>query len=79
LSFSVGAVLPLFPWFITAGTGAVIASIIIGAIAALALGAAIGFMSGRNVLGTAIRQLAVAAIAAAVTYGVGHLLGVATT
>jgi vacuolar iron transporter family protein len=79
LSFSVGAILPLFPWFITAGTSAVIASIIIGGIAALALGAAIGFMSGRNVLGTALRQLAVAAIAAAVTYGVGHLLGVATT
>ena len=45
----------------------------------LALGAAIGFMSGRNVVGTAVRQLAVAAIAASVTYGVGHLLGVSAT
>jgi vacuolar iron transporter family protein len=79
LSFSVGAILPLFPWFFTKGSVAVIASVIIGAIAALALGAAIGFMSGRNVLGTAVRQLAVAAIAAAVTYGVGHLLGVSAT
>jgi len=79
LSFSVGAILPLFPWFFTEGTAAVIASVIIGAIAALALGAAIGLMSGRNVLGTALRQLAVAAVAAAVTYGVGSLLGVSTT
>jgi vacuolar iron transporter family protein len=79
LSFSVGAILPLFPWFFIRGTGAVIASVIIGAIAALALGAAIGLMSGRNVLGTALRQLAVAAVAAAVTYGVGSLLGVSTT
>lgn len=79
LSFSVGAVLPLFPWFFSAGSSAVIASVIIGAIAALALGAAIGFMSGRSVLRTALRQLAVAAIAAAVTYGVGSLLGVSTT
>ena len=47
---------------------------IIGAIAALALGAMIGLMSGRNGLGTAVRQLAVAAVAA-VTYGVGYLLG----
>ena len=78
-SFSVGAILPLFPWFFSAGSSAVIASVIIGAIAALALGAAIGFMSGRNVLSTALRQLAVAAIAAAVTYGVGSLLGVSTT
>jgi VIT1/CCC1 family predicted Fe2+/Mn2+ transporter len=79
LSFSVGAILPLFPWFFITGSGAVIASVIIGAIAALALGAAIGFMSGRRVLSTALRQLAVAAIAAAVTYGVGSLLGVSTT
>jgi vacuolar iron transporter family protein len=79
LSFSVGAILPLFPWFFTEGTGAVIASVIIGAVAALALGAAIGLMAGRNVMGTALRQLAVAAVAAAVTYGVGSLLGVSTT
>jgi len=79
LAFSVGAILPLFPWFFTTGSGAVIASVIIGAIAALALGATIGFMSGRSVLGTALRQLAVAAVAAAVTYGVGSLLGVSAT
>src|SRR6516162_1175362 len=79
LAFSVGAILPLFPWFFTEGTGAVIASVLIGAIAALALGAAIGYMAGRNVMGTALRQLAVAAVAAAVTYAVGSLLGVSTT
>ena len=79
LAFSVGAILPLFPWFFVGGSRAVIASVIIGAIAALALGATIGLMSGRNVLGTALRQLAVAAVAAAVTYGVGSLLGVSTT
>jgi VIT1/CCC1 family predicted Fe2+/Mn2+ transporter len=79
LSFSVGAILPLFPWFFAEGAAAVVASVIIGAIAALALGAAIGFMAGRNVLATAVRQLAVAAIAAAVTYGVGHFLGVSTS
>ena len=79
LSFSVGAILPLFPWFFTEGSGAVIASVIIGAIAALALGAAIGAMSGRSVVRTAVRQLAVAAVAAAVTYGVGSLLGVSTS
>jgi VIT1/CCC1 family predicted Fe2+/Mn2+ transporter len=79
LAFSVGAILPLFPWFFTEGTSAVIATVIIGAIAALALGATIGLMSGRNVWGTAFRQLAVAAVAAAVTYGVGSLLGVSTS
>jgi vacuolar iron transporter family protein len=79
LSFSIGAILPLFPWFFVQGSTAVIASVIIGAVAALALGAAIGFMAGRSVVETALRQLAVAAIAAAVTYSVGHALGVATS
>lgn len=48
-------------------------------LSSLALGASIGVMSGRNVLGTALRQLAVAAVAAAVTYGVGSLLGMSTS
>jgi len=79
VAFSVGAILPLFPWFFTEGSSAVIATVIIGAISALALGATIGYMSGRNVVGTALRQLAVAAVAAAVTYAVGSLLGVSTS
>ncbi len=79
LSFSIGAILPLFPWFFVQGTAAVIASVIIGGVAALALGGAIGFMAGRSMVGTALRQLAVAAIAAAVTYTVGSVLGVSTT
>jgi len=79
LSFSIGAILPLFPWFFASGSGAVIASVIIGAVAALALGGAIGYMAGRSVIGTALRQLAVAAVAAAITYTVGSVLGVATT
>ena len=76
LSFSLGAILPLMPWFFTRGTAAVVSSILIGAVAALALGALIGSFAGRSVSRTALRQLAVAILAAGVTYGVGHLLGV---
>jgi len=76
LSFSVGALLPLLPWFFTSGMTAVLASVIIGALAALALGATIGSFSGQGVWRTAGRQLLAAAIAASVTYGVGHILGV---
>jgi VIT1/CCC1 family predicted Fe2+/Mn2+ transporter len=78
VSFAIGAVLPLFPWFFTSGNSAVVASIVIGAVAALLLGALIGLTAGRSIPGTALRQLAVAAVAAGVTYGVGHLLGVST-
>ena len=75
LSFSAGAVLPLLPWFFTSGFAAVLASIVIGAAAAVALGAAIGFFSGQGIWRTAGRQLFAAVIAASVTYGVGHLIG----
>jgi VIT1/CCC1 family predicted Fe2+/Mn2+ transporter len=47
----------------------------IGAAAAVALGAAIGLFSGQGVWRTAGRQLVAAVIAASVTYGVGHLIG----
>lgn len=76
VAFTVGAILPLFPWFFIGGSGAVVASIAIGAVAALLLGALIGAMAGRSVVGTALRQLLVAVLAAGVTFGVGHLLGV---
>jgi VIT1/CCC1 family predicted Fe2+/Mn2+ transporter len=79
LSFSAGAVLPLLPWFFLAGLPAVLASIAIGAVAALGLGAAIGAFSGRGMVRTALRQFAAAAIAASITFGIGSLLGVSTT
>jgi vacuolar iron transporter family protein len=79
VSFALGALLPLFPWFFTEGTTAVVASVVIGGLAALALGAMIGSFAGRSVWRTALRQLAVAAIAASVTYGVGSLLGVSAS
>jgi VIT1/CCC1 family predicted Fe2+/Mn2+ transporter len=79
ISFSIGALLPLFPWFFTKGTPAVVASIVIGGLAALALGAMIGALAGRSIPRTALRQLVVAVVAAGITFGVGHLLGVSTT
>lgn len=75
VSFGLGALLPLLPWFFISGTGAVIASIAIGAAAALGLGAVIGAFTGRGVGRTALRQLTAAVIAAGVTYSVGTLFG----
>jgi VIT1/CCC1 family predicted Fe2+/Mn2+ transporter len=61
------------------GGKAVIISICIGAVAASVLGAAIGLFTGRGIVRTALRQLAAAVVAAGVTFGVGHLLGAATS
>ena len=74
VAFAVGALLPLLPWFFTSGTTAVLASVVIGGAASLALGAAIGSFSGQGVWRTAGRQLLAAVVAASVTYGVGRLL-----
>jgi VIT1/CCC1 family predicted Fe2+/Mn2+ transporter len=78
VSFGVGALLPLLPWFFFASRPAILLSIIIGAVSAFALGAVTGAFTGRSLLRTGGRQLAVAAIAATVTFGVGALLGVQT-
>jgi VIT1/CCC1 family predicted Fe2+/Mn2+ transporter len=79
LSFALGAILPLFPWFFAHGASAIIASVVIGAVAALVLGGTIGYFTGRSVARTAMRQLIVAAVSAAVTFGVGSALGASTS
>jgi len=78
-SFSVGAIIPLLPWFFTKGLTGVLLSIALGLISALVLGALIGASTGRGVLRTALRQLAAVIVAAGITYGVGSLLGVGTS
>jgi vacuolar iron transporter family protein len=79
LSFAVGALLPLIPWFLVSGHAAVIASVVVGALAALAIGVAVARFTDRSPLRTALRQLAIAAVAATVTYGVGTAVGVRGT
>jgi VIT1/CCC1 family predicted Fe2+/Mn2+ transporter len=48
-------------------------------VAALAIGAAIGYFSERSIFRAAVRQLLITAGAAAVTFGVGRLVGGVTT
>lgn len=76
LSFSVGAALPLAPWLVAQGSVAFVASIVVAAIAAIAVGIALAVFTGRSKTRAAFRQLVVAALAAAVTFGIGTLIGV---
>lgn len=75
VAFSIGAILPLIPWLFFGGGGAVITSVAMTAVGALLLGAFVGALSGRNPAYSAMRQLFVAALAAAVTYGIGSVVG----
>ena len=75
ISFAIGAVIPLVPWFLATGWVAVLASIGLGAVAAVAIGCGIGYFSERSILRAALRQLLITAGCAAVTFGVGRLVG----
>lgn len=75
VSFAVGALIPLLPWFFATGAAASLASVFLATGAALALGATIGALGGRSRVRSALRQAVIAAAAAAVTYLVGLALG----
>lgn len=76
-AFAVGALIPLLPWFVTDGTSAVLYSIMAGLGASAAVGITLATFTERSKTKTAARQVALAAVACAVTYGLGSALGVA--
>jgi VIT1/CCC1 family predicted Fe2+/Mn2+ transporter len=78
VSFAVGAIVPLVPWFFLSGGLAVAISIVLGAAAALSVGGIVGHFSGRSIVRGALRQILIAAVAAAVTFGIGRAVGVST-
>ncbi len=75
LAFSVGALLPLIPWFFGFGDRAIIASAIIGVVAAAAVGAVLAGFTERSRIKTAGRQVAWAVGACALTWAIGTMLG----
>ncbi|AZC13864.1 rubrerythrin family protein [Microbacterium sp. ABRD28] len=78
LFFSSGAVIPLLPWlFGLSGTTAMVCALVLVGIALLATGAMVGLLSGGPPLRRALRQLAIGYAAAAVTYVLGLVFGVA--
>jgi VIT1/CCC1 family predicted Fe2+/Mn2+ transporter len=74
--FSIGALVPLLPYFFFTGTAGIIASAISSALGLFLIGAAITLMTGRNALFSGLRQVGFGLATAAVTFGVGRLIGV---
>lgn len=79
LSFSLGALLPLLPWFFTSGRTAVIASVLLGVAGAATVGVALARFTNGSPFRLALRYTAIAVVAGAVTYGIGAAVGVSTT
>ncbi|HVB92035.1 MAG TPA: VIT1/CCC1 transporter family protein [Acidimicrobiales bacterium] len=75
VTFAVGAFIPLLPWLYTRGTPAVVSSVVLGVVASLVVGVILAAFTERPMVRSALRQLAVTALAAAVTYGVGRAIG----
>ena len=74
--FAFGAVVPVVSYFFTSGGTAVMLSIVFSTVALFVVGAAITLFTGRNVMFSGMRQVIFGLAAAAVTYGIGRLVGV---
>ena len=75
--FALGAIVPVAPYLFLSGPRALVASVLVSAVALFALGAGITLLTGRGVLRTGARQLAIGVGAAALTYVLGLLLAAA--
>lgn len=75
--FALGAVVPVAPYLFLHGRAAMVASMAAGAVGLFAIGAAISVITGRSTLYSGARQLLLGGLAAGVTFGIGHAIGVA--
>lgn len=77
--FAVGALLPLLPFLLGAGRSALAAALVLAAVVAFVGGMVVSRVTSRGPVWSGARQLLLGALAAAVTYGIGHLLGAAVS
>jgi VIT1/CCC1 family predicted Fe2+/Mn2+ transporter len=73
LAFSLGALVPLLPYLV--GLPVLTATLGITAVALVTGGMIVGRLTGRSVLRSGLRQLALGALAIGVTFAVGYLIG----
>jgi VIT1/CCC1 family predicted Fe2+/Mn2+ transporter len=79
LSFAVGALLPVVPFFFGSAAWYVIAtSALLAGVALFAVGAGVSLFTGRSTLYSGTRQVVIGAVAGAVTFLIGRLIGVST-
>jgi VIT1/CCC1 family predicted Fe2+/Mn2+ transporter len=74
--FAFGAIFPVAPYFALSGRPALLASVATTALGLVLIALGTSLFTGRGLLFSVLRQGAITLAAAAVTYLVGHLLGV---
>jgi vacuolar iron transporter family protein len=73
--FAIGAMIPLFPYFVATGLTARYWSLGAAVVGLLSVGALSSLFTGRSVWYSGLRQVLFGAAAAAVTFGFGRLIG----
>jgi len=74
--FAVGAVIPVIPFFFTTGITAIILSVTCSAVGLFLIGSAITLFTGKSIWFSGMRQVLFGLTAAAITFGIGKLIGV---
>lgn len=74
--FAIGAIIPVIPFFFAEGMQAVLISAAASALGLFVIGAAITLFTGKSVWYSGFRQVVFGLAAAAVTFGIGKLIGV---
>jgi VIT1/CCC1 family predicted Fe2+/Mn2+ transporter len=74
--FSIGAIIPLYPFMFLDGNNAILLSVASSVVGLFGIGAAITLLTGRSIIFSGLRQVSFGLVAAAVTYGIGSLIGV---
>jgi len=75
--FTIGAIIPVAPFFFTNGIQALVLSVSFSAVGLFLIGSAITLFTGKSVWFSGMRQVAFGLAAAAITFGIGKLIGVA--
>ena len=74
--FGIGAVIPVIPFFFTNGFKAILYSALLSAIGLFGIGSAITLFTGKSVWFSGMRQVIFGLLAAAITFGIGKIIGV---
>ena len=77
VAFALGAAVPVLPYVLSEGASAFYSALVLSLAALFAVGAGVSVLTGRSTLYSGLRQVAIGAVAATVTYGVGAVIGVA--
>ena len=77
MMFTIGGIIPVIPFIFSTGIHAIVLSIALSTIGLFIIGGAITLFTGKNLWYSGFRQVLFGLMAAAITFGIGRIIGVA--